>query len=49
VIYNKTSMKLFGSDWDNVTGGWRKVDFENIHGFCISPNIIWAIQPWGLI
>ena len=49
VIYNKISMKIFGPNWNRLTGGWRKLNFQNFFFFCSSPNIIWAIQSRGLI
>jgi hypothetical protein len=33
-------MRIFGPKKDEVTGGWRKLDTEELHNFYSSPSII---------
>jgi hypothetical protein len=36
--------RLFGPKRDEVTGGWRKLHDEKLHGLYSSPNIIRLIK-----
>jgi hypothetical protein len=35
---------LVGNKWDEVTGGWRRLDKQQLHDFISSPNIIRMIK-----
>jgi hypothetical protein len=37
-------MRIFGSNRDKVTGGYRKLHNEELHNFYSSPNIITPIK-----
>jgi hypothetical protein len=39
--------KMFGPKRDKVTGDWRKLRIECLHGFFSSPNIIQVIKSNG--
>jgi hypothetical protein len=32
--------RIFGPKRDEVTGGWRKLHNEELHGLCSSPSIV---------
>jgi hypothetical protein len=36
--------RIFGPKRDEVTGGWRKLHNEELHGFYSSPSIIRVIK-----
>jgi hypothetical protein len=36
--------RIFGSTRDKVTGGWRKMNKEELHNLYSSPNIITPIK-----
>jgi hypothetical protein len=44
VFENKVLRKIFWSERDNVTGGWRKLHKEELHDLCSSPSIIRIIK-----
>jgi hypothetical protein len=44
VSENRLLRKLFGTKRDKVTGGWRKLHNEELHGFYSSLNIIRKIK-----
>jgi hypothetical protein len=44
VFENRVLRRIFGPKRDDVTGGWRKLHNEELHGFCTSPSIIRVIK-----
>jgi hypothetical protein len=40
VFENRVLRKIFGPKRDEVTGGWRKLHNDELHGLYSSPNII---------
>jgi hypothetical protein len=44
VFENRVLRRIFGPKRDEVTGGWRKVHNEELHGLYSSPSIIRAIK-----
>jgi hypothetical protein len=44
VFENRVLRKIFGLKRDEVTGGWRKLHNEELHGFYFSPSIIRVIK-----
>jgi hypothetical protein len=40
VSENRMLRRKFGPNREEVTGGWRKVDNEELHNLYSSPNII---------
>jgi hypothetical protein len=44
VFENRVLRKLFGPLRDEVTGGWRKLHNEELHGLYSSPSIIRVIK-----
>jgi hypothetical protein len=36
--------RIFGLNWDEVTGGWRKLHNEELHNFYTSPSVIRMIK-----
>jgi hypothetical protein len=40
VFENRVLRRLFGPKRDEVTGDWRKLNSEELHNLCSSPNII---------
>jgi hypothetical protein len=36
--------RIFGTKRDEVTGGWRKLHNEELHGLCSSPSIVRVIK-----
>jgi hypothetical protein len=44
VFGNRVLKKIFGPKRDKITGGWRKLHNEELHGFYSSPNIIQVIK-----
>jgi hypothetical protein len=44
VFENRVLRRLFGPKRDEVTGGWRKLHNEELHGFYCSPSIVRVIK-----
>jgi hypothetical protein len=44
VFENRVLRRMFGPKRDEVTGGWRKLHNEELHGFYSSPNIVRVIK-----
>jgi hypothetical protein len=44
VFENRVLRRLFGPNRDEVTGGWRRLHNEELHGLYPSPNIIGVIK-----
>jgi hypothetical protein len=44
VFENRVLRRIFGPKRDEVTGGWRKVHNEELHGLYSSPSIIRLIK-----
>jgi hypothetical protein len=40
VFENRVLRRIFGTKRDEVTGGWRKLDNEELHNLYSSPSII---------
>jgi hypothetical protein len=40
VLENRVLRRIFGSERDEVTGGWRKLHNEELHNLYSSPSII---------
>jgi hypothetical protein len=40
VFENRVLRRIFGPKWDEVTGGWRKLNNEELRNLYSSPNII---------
>jgi hypothetical protein len=38
-------LRIFGTNRDDVTGGWRKLHNEELHNLYSSPSIIRIIKP----
>jgi hypothetical protein len=51
VFENRVLRRIFGPNRDEVTGGWRKLHNEELHGLYSSPSIIRVIKArrmrWG--
>jgi hypothetical protein len=45
VFENRVIRIMFGSKRDEVTGGWRKLQNEELHNLYYSPNIISMNNP----
>jgi hypothetical protein len=43
VFENRVLRRIFGPKSDEVTGGWRKLHYEELHSVYSSPNIIRTI------
>jgi hypothetical protein len=43
VFENRVIRRIFGPKWDEVTGGWRKLHNEELHGLYSSPSIVRVI------
>jgi hypothetical protein len=41
---NRVLWRIFGSKKDEVTGGWRKLHNEELHGLYPSPSIVGVIK-----
>jgi hypothetical protein len=44
VFENSVLMRIFGPKRDEITGGWRKFQNEELHEFYSAPNIIRMIK-----
>jgi hypothetical protein len=44
VFENRVLRRIFGPKRDDVTGGWRKLHNEELHGLYSSPSIIRVIK-----
>jgi hypothetical protein len=44
VFENRVLRRIFGCKRDEVTGGWRKLHNEELHGLYSSPSIIRVIK-----
>jgi hypothetical protein len=44
VFENRVLRRIFGSKRDDVTGGWRKLHNEELHGLYSSPSIVRVIK-----
>jgi hypothetical protein len=44
VFENRVLRRIFGPKRDEVTGGWRKLHDEELHGLYCSPSIIRVIK-----
>jgi hypothetical protein len=44
VFENRVLRRIFGPKRDEVTGGWRKLHNEELHGLYSSPSIINVIK-----
>jgi hypothetical protein len=44
VFENRVLRRIFGPKMDKVTGGWRKLYNEELHGLYSSPSIIRVIK-----
>jgi hypothetical protein len=44
VFENRVLWRILGPRGDEVTGGWRKLHNEELHGLCSSPSIIRVIK-----
>jgi hypothetical protein len=48
VFENRVLRRIFGPKWDEVTGGWRKLHEEQLHGLYSSPSIVRVIKAWRM-
>jgi hypothetical protein len=44
VFENRVLRRLFGPNRDEMTGGWRKLHNEELHGLYSSPSIVRVIK-----
>jgi hypothetical protein len=44
VFENRVLRRIFGPKRDEVTGGWRKLHYEELHNLYSSPSIIRIIK-----
>jgi hypothetical protein len=44
VLENRMLKRIFGSKWDEIIEGWRKMHNEDLHNMYASPNIIRIIK-----
>jgi hypothetical protein len=44
VFENRVLSRIFGPKRDEVTGGWRKLHNEELHGLYSSPSIVRVIK-----
>jgi hypothetical protein len=44
VFENRVLRRVFGSKWDEVTGGWRKLHNEELSGLYSLPNIVRVVK-----
>jgi hypothetical protein len=45
VFENRVLMRIFGHKREEVAGGWRRLQNEELHNLYTSPNIIRSIKP----
>jgi hypothetical protein len=43
VFEDRVLRRIFGSKWEEVAGGWRKVQNEELHDFHSSPRVVMVI------
>jgi hypothetical protein len=48
VFENRVLRRIFEPKRDEVTGEWRKLNNEEIHNLCLSPNTIKRIKSRGM-
>jgi hypothetical protein len=48
VFENRVLWRIFGPKKDEVTGGWRKLHNEELHGLYSSPSIVRVIKARGM-
>jgi hypothetical protein len=44
VLSNRVLRRIFGPKRDEMTGGWRKLHNEELHGLYSSPSIVRVIK-----
>jgi hypothetical protein len=44
VFENRVFRRIYGPKMDEVTGGWRKLHHEKLHGLYSSPSIVRVIK-----
>jgi hypothetical protein len=44
MLENRVLRRIFGPNRDEVTGGWRKLHNEELHGLYSSPSIVSVIK-----
>jgi hypothetical protein len=44
VFENRAIRRIFGPKWDEVTGEWRKLDYEELNDLYFSPSLIRVIK-----
>jgi len=44
---NRVLKRKFGLKREEVTGGWRRLHYEELHNLYASPNIIGVIKSMG--
>jgi hypothetical protein len=49
VFKNRVLRRIFGPKRDEVTGGWRKLHNEELHGFYSKPSIVRVIKARRMI
>jgi hypothetical protein len=48
VFENQILRRIFGLKGDEIIGGWKKLDNEELHNLYLSPNIIRLIKSWRM-
>jgi hypothetical protein len=41
---NRVLRRIFGPKWEEVTGCWRRLHYEELHNLYASPNVIQMIK-----
>jgi hypothetical protein len=44
VIQYRVLRRIFGPKKEEVAGGWKRLQNEEIYALCCSPNNIWVIK-----
>jgi hypothetical protein len=44
VFENRVLRRIFGPNWDEVTGEWRRLHNKELYAVYSSQNIIWVIK-----